>query len=366
MAGHNDIEEQLARVHKRIEEELRQWVDEAPATVLRWGVFAPGYDGIPHEPVVDAIEEVLRFTARLGLHWEGSYEDPLVPSRRVGALDRAWRRIKGILLDEGRPLCMQQTGYPRDFPAPNALAMAIGSWGRAVIATDMFDEPASYEAAVDTALFGNVPIDEVVALAWAQTARLFSMLSSGTGYVALDQGYLVGAGHATEPMRNWRRLTFGPGGGAYDVSKWVIDVTWGTFLGPRQVEALGGVEAIRDEAPAYRVEEMRLASRSQSEPGATLQLTEKLSDCTPERLAELREYLEPVLPLAPGAEDREGRILALARAADSLRRQLPRLRTSAGLEAERAIAAMEAEMAALRDGADATSEHGYCMTPTLD
>jgi hypothetical protein len=365
MPEDNDIEEQLARVHKRIEEELRQWVGEAPATVLRWGVFAPGYDGIPHQPVVDAIEEVLRFTARLGLHWEGSYEDPLVPSRRVGALDRAWRRIKGILLDEGRPLCVQEVGYPRGFAAANPLAMAVGSWGRAAVATDMFDEPASYEAAVDTALLGDVPIDDVLALAWAQTARLFSTLVSGTANVALDQGYLVGAGHATEPMQNWRRLTFGCGGGAYDVSKWVIDATWGTFLGPRQVKALGGVGAIRDEAPAFRVEETRLASRSPGEPGASLQLTEKLSECTPGRLEELRAYLEPVLPLAPGAEDREGRTLALARAADSLRRQLPRLRTSAGLEAERAIAAMEAEVAALRDGADATSAHGYCMTPGL-
>lgn len=63
---------------------------------------------------------------------------------------------------------------------------------------------------------------------------------------------------------------------------------WGTFLGPMQVAALRGVDAIMRAAPCERVELL-------GEERVYLQITSDIRDVTREQMRALREFLQPVL-----------------------------------------------------------------------
>lgn len=363
--------EQARRFKEALECGIEWSVHDAPPTVLRWGVFAAGYDGIPHQALVEAMEQVLHLTEPAELDWGGTYGDIATPGGDWGgSLKRTWRRIKRMLLDEGRALMIWQFGLPKDFPPVGPFAVAGGARQRAVICARLWLEPATFEVAVDTILFKDEEVEGLIRAARSQARRLFSALSSATGYIALDRGQLLGTPGAPGLMATWQDQGrwYPERGRVYDASKWVVDVTWGTLLGSRQVKALGGFEAIQASAPAHEVERIAMAERPDDEPGAFLQLTERPQECTSEGLAQLRQYFEPVLPPSAGPEDRKGRILTLRRAADSLRKQARRWqdRPRYRKKAETAIADLEAEIDALEQGGEPNLDQELCRTPFLD
>lgn len=78
---------------------------------------------------------------------------------------------------------------------------------------------------------------------------------------------------------------------------------WGLFVPNRDVETLGGRDRFTATAPVDEVVSVEPVDGSPS-PGVAVRLTTKISAITDERLAEWREFLDPVIDIKPPSEAR--------------------------------------------------------------
>lgn len=124
-------------------------------------------------------------------------------------------------------------------------------------------------------------------LDWIAPAITAWMLETGVALGA-DSGYVLADAPAlTSDDTGWQREN-GLRSGRRDPGRWLHAYGWGTLLGPRHLEAVGGIERVREMSPL--VHEL---------PGgrAWIQLGDDPAAVPPERLRRLRSTLSPVLPL---------------------------------------------------------------------
>jgi hypothetical protein len=80
-------------------------------------------------------------------------------------------------------------------------------------------------------------------------------------------------------------------GSAPDMTRHVPGYQWCVLLGAGQIDALGGIDKVRNEAPVHYVRQVH----GERSPAVVAQLTEKFEDRTIEQVKAWRAYLEPVL-----------------------------------------------------------------------
>ena len=139
-----------------------------------------------------------------------------------------------------------------------------------------------FAANVETLLKGQVPRavqEQVVELALST----FTAVDGVVGYITVD--YVGTGGFTDSPYERAVGLAYV--WAAREFRSKVRGYYWGNLLSNSHVELLGG-EAVLAQAPVYLVKKL--------ENGYYLQLTEDINNIDREKLAQLKEFLKPLLP----------------------------------------------------------------------
>lgn len=139
-----------------------------------------------------------------------------------------------------------------------------------------------FAANVETLLKGQVPWvvqEQVVELALST----FTAVDGVVGYITVD--YVGTGGFTDSPYERAVGLAYV--WAAREFRSKVRGYYWGNLLSSGHVELLGG-EAILQKAPVYLVKKL--------ENGYYLQLTEDINNIDRDKLAQLKEFLKPLLP----------------------------------------------------------------------
>lgn len=160
------------------------------------------------------------------------------------------------------------------------LPLVDGGWCAEIL---LKDDPAFPHQVVVTAcrsLYGGW-ISHVVQQDWLSAFRRGgSLVRACGGWITLDR---VGVRTAHEAA-----VGVGLDESLFMAAELARGPHWATLLGPRQVAALGGVQAVCVTAPCYSVSNLGGGR-------ILLQLTEHLDEVPPDALQKLSEFLAPVL-----------------------------------------------------------------------
>lgn len=164
-----------------------------------------------------------------------------------------------------------------------------GSLGEAILATCAHfsqdeDRASTLEFSGSMLLFGDGIDAETQQQAVALLKEAFLNVQAVTGYLTID--YVSAAPGSMSPYERSVGLAYP--WAALEFRRYLRGYYWGTLLHDSHAERLGGPQILA-QAPATKTE--RLDGR-----GYYLQLSDDINDIDSQRLKDLKEFLEPLLP----------------------------------------------------------------------